>query len=165
VGPKRTFEELEGLLADFTPAAPPDRVGARLLEAERRLTVARHVRRRRFRRGLAAAAAAVCLGLYVMTRSPEGGGPPPPEVAVTVPAVDVEAIEQEIALRALGTLRSELRQIDEIREIIPEGKGEQRQKIAAKLDDCLRRLERLEQRVRYRPGNSYLNRRKEEVNV
>ena len=161
---KRTLEEVENLLRNFAPAEPGADVDTRILHAVELLEPA--VPRRTPRpvallAGLSALAAIVCFGVFLFTR-----GSSHPDSAVAPDTRSVAVIHEDLILTCVGLHRTSLTQMEEILEVVPEGREEERDAISAKLEQCLERLSELESRVRREPGSSYLEEpRKKEVHV
>ena len=79
---------------------------------------------------------------------------PPRESFSQAETTRVRVTEEEAALSVLGEIRKQLREIEEMREVIPAKKKRERRAIAERLTTCLKRLSELELKVKLRPGSS-----------
>jgi hypothetical protein len=141
-------DDVERLLAGFRPAAPGRRLDAAIAG---RVAPRQTGWRRAAALGAASALAAVaCFALFLA----EGPADPPEAHRA---AASLGTLREEVALLCIGDLRDELGQMREMLELVPRRKGGARLKISAKIAECLRRLDRVENRVRSKPGHSYVS--------
>jgi hypothetical protein len=158
--PKRSLEEIEGLLQGFAPIEPNAQVGERIAHAAARARQ-QGGRRRAVLAGLAGATAAAAIVFFAVMRDrPESPAP------AAAGGASIAAAPEEVTLAVLVSLRTELDEIKEMRDIIPAQRDKEREQISTKLEACLERLTRLEREVLLKEERSYNpGTRRKEVHV
>ncbi len=142
-------KKTEQLFAGLSPLAPRPHIKEQL----RSMTVHPKTHRRGKALLFSAAAAVIvaCAAVGTLFFAPgeaekQNGGKPASSAASSDAAINLTA---ENALVTLDSLQQDCEDIDEILEIVPDTQSKRKKEILEKLEQCMKRVSKLKEKVRY----------------